>query len=163
MRFVPASLVEGFAETLGCALPGEFAEIGHRGAAFGADFFGVFVFDLVEREAGAAAGDGDGAGDCFRVRREKAGHFGCGFEVAFAVLKEELTGLGNAGGVTDAGDDILQSAPGGFVIVYIVGGDEGNVCVVRKRCELLKRAMVFRGIEATGGEREAIIIEGCAE
>ncbi len=72
MRFVPASLVEGFAETLGCALPGEFAEVGHGGAAFGADFFWVFVFDLVEREIGAAAGDGDGAGDCFGVGREKA-------------------------------------------------------------------------------------------
>ncbi len=79
------------------------------------------------------------------------------------MLKEELAGLGNAGGVTDAGDDILQSAAGGFVIMHIVGGDEGNVGVARKRCQLFQCAMVFRGIEAPGGEREAIIIEDCAE
>ncbi len=79
------------------------------------------------------------------------------------MLKEKLAGLGDAGGVADAGDDILQCAAGGFVIVHIVGGDEWDVGVTRKRCELFQCAVVFRGIQAAGGERETIIIKDCAE
>ena len=79
------------------------------------------------------------------------------------MLKEELAGLGNAGGVADAGDNILQSAAGGLVIMHIVGGDERDIGVMRKRCELFERAMIFRGVEAASSEGEAIIIKDCAE
>ncbi len=107
------------------ALPGELGEVLSGGLIGRAELFGIFVAEFVEAE-GAAVGDFDGSRDGVGMCGEQSGHLLGRFEVALAVGKEALAGVGDGALLANAGEDVLEEAALGDVIVNVVGGDHGH-------------------------------------
>ena len=96
-----------------------------RRLAFGYGLVGIFVFQLVEREA-AGVGDLDAAAEGLLVALEQARHVLCGFDVTFGIGFEAQARLRNRAFLADAGENVLQGAAMGRVIKHAAGGDERN-------------------------------------
>ncbi len=74
--------------------------------------------------------------------------------MALGVGEEGEAGLVERAAQADAGEDILQRAALGDVIVDIVGGDEGDLEIAREVGEFFEVGRIFAVVEAGGGQRE---------
>ena len=106
-------------------LPGIFLQGLLRGQLGIFPFLRILIFQLVQRKP-AALHDIERAGKGLRVAREQAVHFLWRLEVAVGVAFTQEAGIVDDDVVADAGDDVLQHAPGGFVVEHVVGDDRGH-------------------------------------
>lgn len=131
----------------------------HGRAAFRHQFVRVFVAEFVEGE-GAALGDLDCAVEQLGPGGVAAGDFVAGAQVAFGVGEEPAAGFGERALFADAGEDVLEIAAFGDVVVDGVGGDEGDAEAAGEIGELVE-PIVIRLVEGEfGGEVEAVGEEG---
>lgn len=164
-KFVMDELADLVRDALGVAVggavPGEVGEVLDGGFVWGHELMGIFIFELVEGE-GALLGDFDGLADGVGVVGEESMHL-CGrFEISFGVGEEAITGLVDGARVADAGEDILEHAAMGGVIVDVIGCEEGDAVVLAEVSEFGEAAVIVEVVEAADGEGESMA-EGIAE
>ena len=166
-EFVTEAAVDVFGNAVRITLAGSFPraidEVLHHRFTGRADFGGIVVFELFEREAGDALGDLQGAADGLRVVAEEAEHFGGALDVAFGVGEEVEAGLLDGAALADAGENVLEFTAGGVVVVDVVGGDEGDPEGAGEPGEFGEAGFVVAVVNAGGGEGEAVVVEGFAE
>ena len=84
---------------------------------------GVFVTQLVERKV-TLLDDVERAANGPRMIGEEAVHLIRRLQVSLGVWKEPEAGVVNGAAVADAGQDILEDAPAGVVVMHVIGGEE---------------------------------------
>ena len=154
----------------------QFADLGRRGAlavaageagfdqraqvrrgrrALRHQLLGVFVAQLVEREAAARDDVERRVGELARVER---GEPRARAQVALAVPEERVAALGQRRTQADGGQRVLQRAAGAHVHVHVAGGDQRQAGRARQRLQRREPRAVagareeFRGDPRAAGE-----------
>ena len=133
-----------------------------RGEAF-AGFLGVFVAQVVEREA-AGFGKPDCLGNGLGVAAEQAGHLGGRLEVSFGVGLEVEAGTLEGRVLADAGKHVLEGPACRRVVEGVSHGDHGDAVLLREGLEAAQVALVVAAVVDRGAEPELVArqaAEGC--
>ena len=118
-------------ETPFSALPGQILKMGLWGLPLRHRLIGIFVFQLIEREA-AGICDLDAALQRCLVAFEQTRHFVGRFQMPLSIgLKMEARVVDRAF-LAHAGEHVLERPPVGRVIEHGVRGDEGDFCARRQ-------------------------------
>ena len=132
---------------------------------------GVVVAQLVEGEC-ALLGDLGRACDSVEMTRVAAVDFVEWAQMALGAGEEAAAGFGERALLADARQHVLEVAPLGSVVVHVVGGDEGDVGLLRQfgeageLCFVGELAIQLGGEVEVGGEDCVIGAEapfGCAQ
>src|SRR5258705_5040290 len=68
-----------------------------------------------------------------------------------------MAGFLNCADVADAGEDVLERAASGYVVMDVVGGEEGDANFFGNFVELFEAGEVVWAVEAAGGEGETVL------
>ena len=134
--------------------PGQAFQLLMRRAAVISGLDRVVVGQLVEREA-AAADDLEAALQRLWPVTEEPRHLGCGLEVALGIGEEAPTGRLDGAVLADAGDDVLQRAALGCVVVDVVGRQELDAVTAGLGGKTGDARLVVAGEAVAGHEVEA--------
>ena len=138
---------------LACALPGEMLELRLRRPARRDGLFGIFVAQLVEREA-AGRRDLQRIGDGLRMVAEQPGHFLRRLEMALGIGLEPVARRGHGDALADGGDHVLQHAARGMVVEHVIGGEQRHLVTLRQLGKAVEPGTVVAAVEMAGGEIE---------
>ena len=140
----------------GRALPGHNLQLPLGCAAFTHHLLGVFVAQLFEREA-AAFGDLHRIGQGTGMIAKEGNHLRGGLEMAFRVGREAPAGGVDGAALADAGEQIVEPAPLGDVLVHVAGRDQRHALRLREGCESGQAADVVAPVAAGGGQVERCV------
>ena len=85
---------------------------------------------------------------------EEGGHLRGGLEMAFRVGREAPAGGVDGAALADAGEQIVEPATLGDVLVHIAGRDQGHALRFRERSESGQAAGIVAPVAAGGGQEE---------
>ena len=119
-----------------------------------AQFIGIFIGQLIERE-------GEAAQECQRLLDglgrlpKNALHFARGFQMPFGIGGKPRAGIVDGDALAHAGEHIGERAARGLVHVDIIGGDERQPVFGRQRMARHQRAAHGAAIGHGGGDPDA--------
>ena len=128
------------------ALPGEMAEILLRSSPLGDALPGIFVTQLVEAEV-QGVGERARRGNRVRPAREQPRHLGRRFQMPLGIGVEEIARGRDRDLLADAGDDVLQRAAVGGVIMDVIGGEDRAALATRDPVEAFDPRRIVAAIE----------------
>ena len=117
--------------------PGEGLELRLRRAADRHRLVGIFVAQLVEREA-ATLRDLEAGRDRFGIALEQARHLGRRLQMPLAMRKQTISGLVERDFLADADEHVLQRASCRDVMMHVVGREELHLGSARDGGEMGK-------------------------
>src|SRR5579883_517793 len=133
--------------------PGKPRQLFLRRASFGHRLDGIFIAELVEREA-AGLDNLQGSRDRIGAAAKEPRHFVRRFQMTLGIRVKTKAGLGNGAAFANAGQYILKRPAFGDMSVNIVGRDERNSERVRKIAETRQTLRIIALIEMMRGEVE---------
>ena len=137
--------------TPGGALPGAMGQFGLHVAPAGGQFVGIFIAQRVEGKA-TGVGDLDGARDGRRIVTEQTGHFGRRLQIAFGVGGQAIAGVVDGAMVAHTGQNILQGAPLGDMVMDRAGRHQGRAMAARQFGQMSQPGAIPAAVKQMPGE-----------